>query len=176
MINDPSVITAADMITQVFSHIDKAEVENSSKLLGTWKSVVSKVHKYGEKLAAHTELIELKNGILLVETDHPGWIQILQLYSKFILIGLGRAVPELKISSLAFRLKGSDFSLCGKTYDEQIQEDRRKLSEKLEDQDRLVEKHENKAEKSNAESVDLSPELKEKLDNLKKSMLTNSSK
>ena len=85
MINDQSIITAADMITQVFSSIDKSSVENSSKLLGTWKNVLLKVHKYGERLAAHTELIDLKNGILLVETDHPGWIQIMQLYSKFIL-------------------------------------------------------------------------------------------
>ncbi|HAH62655.1 MAG TPA: hypothetical protein DCL73_11235 [Treponema sp.] len=176
MINDQSVITAADMITQVFSNIDKCDVENSSRLLGTWKSVVSKVHKYGEKLTAHTELIELKNGILLVETDHPGWIQILQLYSKFILTGLERAVPELKITSLAFRLKGSDFSLCAKTYDEQIQEDRRKLSEKLEAQDRQVEIHEKTAEKGSSGPVELPPELKARLDDLKKSMLTNSSK
>jgi hypothetical protein len=176
MIDDPSVITAADMITQIFSSIDKKDIDNSSRLLGTWKSVVSKVHKYGEKLSTHTELIELKNGILLIETDHPGWIQILQLYSKFILTGLERAVPELKISSLAFRLKGSDFSLCGKTYDDQIKEDRRKLSEKLESQGRQVEIHEETAEKGLSEPVELSPELKARLDDLKKSMLTNSSK
>ncbi|MCK9170495.1 MAG: DUF721 domain-containing protein [Treponema sp.] len=176
MIDDPSVITAADMITQVFSNIDKEDVDNSSKLLGTWKSVVSKVHKYGERLSTHTELIELKNGILLIETDHPGWIQILQLYSKFILTGLERAVPELKISSLAFRLKGSDFSLCGKTYDEQIREDRLKLSEKLETQGRQVEIHEKTAEKRISEPVELSPELRARLDDLRKSMLTNSSK
>jgi hypothetical protein len=176
MINEQSVITAADMITQVFSNIDKADAENSNRLLGTWKAVVSKIHKYGEKIAAHTELIELKNGVLLVETDHPGWIQIVQMYSKFILTGLERAVPELKISSLAFRLKGSDFSLCGKTYDEQIQEDRRKLSEKLEAQDRLLENHNKIEETSGAGQVELPPELKARLDDLKKNMLTNSSK
>ncbi|MFA6857165.1 MAG: DUF721 domain-containing protein [Treponema sp.] len=176
MIDDPSVITAADMITQVFSNIDKENVDNSSKLLGTWKSVVSKVHKYGEKLSSHTELIELKNGVLLIETDHPGWTQILQLYSKFILTGLEKAVPELKISSLAFRLKGSDFSLCGKTYDEQIKEDRRKLSEKLEAQNRQVEIHESLAEKNSFKPAEFPPELKARLDDLKKSMLTNSSK
>jgi hypothetical protein len=176
MINDMSVITAADMITQVFSNIDKEDVDNNNKLIGTWKSVISKVHKYGEKLSVHTELVELKNGILLIETDHPGWIQILQLYSKFILTGLGRAVPELKISSLAFRLKGSNSLLCGKTYDEQIQEDRRKLSEKLEAQDREVEVHVKGIEKSNSEPVIFPPELKARLDDLKNSMLTNTSK
>jgi Protein of unknown function (DUF721). len=176
MSNDPSVISASEMITQVFSNIDKSEADNSGRLFGTWKSVVSKVSKYGEKLAAHTDLVELKNGILLVETDHPGWIQILQLYSKFILTGLARAVPDLKISSLAFRLQGSDVSLCGKTYDEQISEDRRKLAEKLEEQDTLLESNAGAVKSRSTEPVTLPPELKAKLEDLKKSMLTNSSK
>jgi hypothetical protein len=173
MINDQSIITAADMITQVFSNIDKSSVENSSKLFGTWKNVLLKVHKYGERLAAHTELIDLKNGILLVETDHPGWIQIMQLYSKFILTGLQNALPELHILSLAFRLKGSDASLCGNSYDDQIREDRKVLSRKLEEEDKKLEISGRKTGKS---KVDLSPELKSKLDALKNSMLTNSSK
>jgi hypothetical protein len=173
MINEQSIITAADMITQVFSNIDKSSVENSSRLLGTWKNVVSKVHKYGERLAAHTELIDLKNGILLVETDHPGWIQIMQLYSKFILTGLQNALPELHILSLAFRLKGSDASLCGNSYDDQIREDRKSLSRKLEEEDKKLEVFGRKDGKG---KVDLSPELKAKLDALKNSMLTNSSK
>ena len=94
---EQNIVSAADMITSLFSNLDKKTLDQSGKLIDTWKKVVSKMRSssrdYGEQLCAHTNPVQFEKGVLLVEADHPGWIQILQLYSKFILTDyeIGRA-------------------------------------------------------------------------------------
>ena len=39
---------------------------------------------------------------------HPGWIQYLKFYQSFIIKGLKMENKDLKITSLAFRLKGKE--------------------------------------------------------------------
>jgi hypothetical protein len=58
----------------------------------------------GEKIAAHSKIAELNKSILLVEADHPGWIQILQTKQSSILDGVQRRFPDLSISGISFRL------------------------------------------------------------------------
>ena len=62
----------------------------------------------GERLASNTRVVDLKNGVLIIESDHPGWIQYLKFYQKFIIKGLAMESPDLKVQSLAFRLKGKE--------------------------------------------------------------------
>lgn len=106
MNNEP--MSAADIISKVFTNIDKASVENTNALFNAWRETVKKVNVYGEKLVAHTKIIDLKNSTLLVETDHPGWSQILQMNENFIIRGLNWKVPELAVKNLMIRLEGSD--------------------------------------------------------------------
>ena len=165
---EQNIVSAADMITSVFSNLDKKTLEESGKLIDTWKRVVSKVRSsgrdYGEQLCAHTNPVQFEKGVLLVEADHPGWIQILQLYSKFILTGLQRAVPELGVTTLSFKLKGSGAELCGKSYDEQVAEERRKMEKRYKT-------HYGEPDKKGArKGLSLSPELQAKLDALKVSI------
>lgn len=105
MNNEP--MSAADIISKVFTNIDKASVENTNALFNAWRETVKKVNVYGEKLVAHTKIIDLKNSTLLVETDHPGWSQILQMNENFIIRGLNWKVPELAVKNLMIRLEGS---------------------------------------------------------------------
>lgn len=105
-------LSGAQMITRVFKNISASDVEQSDTVFKAWKNTVSKISGNGEKLAAHSWPIELKNGILLVESDHPGWNQTLQFHKKFILTGLNRLSGGVKIESLAFRVKGSGASLA----------------------------------------------------------------
>jgi hypothetical protein len=46
----------------------------------------------------------MERGILLVEADHPGWVQILQTKQRALLASARRRFPELNIRSIAFRL------------------------------------------------------------------------
>jgi hypothetical protein len=60
---------------------------------------------YGEKLLAHCTVTSLKNGILGIETDHPGWSQLLHLHRGYLLCGLNRQLPDAHITAVTFRLK-----------------------------------------------------------------------
>ena len=81
----------------------KSTAENSER-----EDLINKRMPLGERLASNTRVLDLKNGVLIIESDHPGWIQYLKFYQNFIIKGLKMENPELKITSLAFRLKGKE--------------------------------------------------------------------
>ena len=129
------IISAADMMLQAAN----INIDSANEICSIWKKVVSGVHSsryesensekrmpIGERLAGNTRVIDLKNGVLLVETDHPGWIQYLRMYQKFIIKGLNMNLPDLKISTLAFRVTGQKVNLS-ESYNNQIQNERKKI-------------------------------------------------
>jgi predicted nucleic acid-binding Zn ribbon protein len=65
-----------------------------------WKDIA------GEALAAHSRLIDVQNGMLLVEVDHPGWLQMLQLRKTPLLEAARRAAPGTSIEGIRTRLAG----------------------------------------------------------------------
>jgi hypothetical protein len=64
----------------------------------SWKSIA------GLREAGHSRVAEVDKGVLIVEVDHPGWIQLLQLKQSSILATAQERFPELKLRSIAFRL------------------------------------------------------------------------
>ncbi len=169
------IISAADIMMQV-GNIGTSE---ANEICSVWKKVVSGVHSYkhesedsekripiGERLAGNTRVIDLKNGVLLVETDHPGWIQYLRMYQKFILTGLKMKLPDLKITNLAFRVTGEKVSLS-ESYENQLAKERKNMEAKLEKQEKELKKY----EKKNSTASTLPPELLAKFDNIRNSML-----
>jgi predicted nucleic acid-binding Zn ribbon protein len=52
--------------------------------------------------ADHSRIVELEKGIVFVETDHPGWLQIFQTKQGFLLSGIRRSFPD--ITGISFRL------------------------------------------------------------------------
>lgn len=95
------------------------------------KKIITGISNFGQNLYEHTSIVDIKNGILLLETDHPGWIQILQMNSSFIIRGLKMYAPELKISSLSYRLKGSNAQLCNVDYDKELKRESEKMNKKI---------------------------------------------
>jgi len=61
----------------------------------------------GEDMISHSTVKDLNNGILLVEADHPGWIQLLQLRKKKILKNVQKNYPDLDVVDIRFTLKNS---------------------------------------------------------------------
>jgi hypothetical protein len=60
-------------------------------------------------VAVHSRIRELERGVLLVETDHPGWVQILQTKQQELLSAVQRRYPDLDIRAIAFRLSREPF-------------------------------------------------------------------
>jgi hypothetical protein len=52
----------------------------------------------------HSRVRELERGILLVEADHPGWVQILQTRAPQILGAVRQRFPELDVRGISFVL------------------------------------------------------------------------
>lgn len=112
-----SISKSSEIIENIFSRIDKNEIAGSSSICNAWYDTLMSIKSFsrddtsvqvknGSQLADHSRIVDLKNGVLIVETDHPGRIQMFNFYSKYILNGIKQKVPELKINSIAYKLKG----------------------------------------------------------------------
>jgi len=90
--------------------LDKAR--SGAELFDSWERTVCEVWPHGEDqinedipaAAAHSRIRELERGVLIVEADHPGWIQILQTKQEELLRTIQRICPKQDIRSMAFRL------------------------------------------------------------------------
>lgn len=60
----------------------------------------------GETLGAHSRLLDVQEGFLQVEVDHPGWLQMGQLRKGAILEEARRTAPGARIEGIRFRLGG----------------------------------------------------------------------
>ncbi|MDR0638657.1 MAG: DUF721 domain-containing protein [Spirochaetaceae bacterium] len=56
------------------------------------------------KLHDHSKVRELDRQRLVIETDHPGWIQILQFRQRQLLAAAQRKFPALEIKKISFIL------------------------------------------------------------------------
>ena len=95
-----------------FSNIDKKRFEEKDSVENAWKKITTSIKNgskedIGAKLFSHSSLVDVKDGILLIETDHPGFIQLFRIHEMYILRGLKKFVPQLEIRCLSFRLRGS---------------------------------------------------------------------
>ena len=153
--NKSEVISCTDMILNTFSSIEKEAFNKNTKFISVWKKVV----------------IEIKNGILLIEADHPGWIQLFQMNSKFIVKGISMYAPEMDVKSLAFRLKGSNALLHNVDYDEVMSKEKEIMRKKYENDEKIIQDTVRKVE-NECTSYELPPELLSKFESMKSSVLT----
>ena len=177
------IISAADMMLRA-ANIDPSE---ANEICSVWRKVVSGVHSFkheaedserrmplGERLAGNTRVIDVKNGVILVETDHPGWIQYLRMYQKFIIKGLNMNLPAMKITSLAYRVAGEKVNLS-ESYENQVAKEKKEMAARIEKQEKELLKYGRKNEEKEGNSgSQLPPELLAKFDSIRQSMLTNS--
>jgi predicted nucleic acid-binding Zn ribbon protein len=93
------MIRAGDLLSAILPERDALDKAHEyHRLFSSWRAIA------GERLAAHSHLIELEHSVLLVEAEHPGWIQLLQMEQERLLSNARRLFPELGITGIAFRL------------------------------------------------------------------------
>lgn len=104
--DDSRARKASDLLSAILTPDVAAKADSWTRFFGSWAQAA------GENLAAHSRPVDLRNGIVFVEAEHPGWIQLLQMSQDAILGRLKRAFPELSITGIAFKL-AKDGSLPG---------------------------------------------------------------
>lgn len=164
--------SVAELLTNVFENIDAKQMNNTNSVVNAWKNIVLKIKPDGEKLAAHSRIIDLKNNILLVETDHPGWTQLLQMRRSYILKGLNLQFPELNITTIGFKLKGDNFETNNNQKKPSFESMDKIINERVKDADGYAKKYVKKDK--NTEKKEINPELQKSLDKLRNTILTNS--
>jgi predicted nucleic acid-binding Zn ribbon protein len=63
----------------------------------------------GAALARHTRLVDVQKGILLVEVDHPGWLQMLRLRQVGLLEAARRAAPGVGVDGIKARVRNESW-------------------------------------------------------------------
>ena len=70
------------------------------QLFSQWHLIV------GDSLAVHARLVDVRNGILIVEVDHPGWLQMFRLRQDALLEAARSAVPAVSLEGIRVRVGG----------------------------------------------------------------------
>lgn len=89
---------ASDVITALFNGFDPANMEKANAFSRSWRDLV------GEKIAAHSRVVDVDRGAVIVEVDHPGWSQQLHFRKAAVLSALSRGYPDLGIKTLVVRV------------------------------------------------------------------------
>jgi len=68
-----------------------------ARLFRGWEEIA------GPDLGVRSRVVEVENGVVMVEVDHPGWLQMLQLRKKALLEAARKAVPGARVDDLRGR-------------------------------------------------------------------------
>lgn len=97
---------AGDLFDDFYkTHFDPVTLEEARKtasVLSSWEALAA-----AAKIPAasdHSRVRELEHGVLVIEAEHPGWIQLLQTKQSQLLKLLQTGFPELEIRGISFCL------------------------------------------------------------------------
>ena len=82
----------------MFSESQQVMMRELGKFYGDWKTIA------GDRYYTHAKPVDIKNGILIIEVEHSGWISLIQFKAESIVKRMESKYPELKVKGVAFRL------------------------------------------------------------------------
>ena len=85
---------AADILRGLLGNEQAAIAGRWSAFFSGWEKLV------GTDIASHSRVIDVKRGVVIVEVDHPGWLQVLQMKREQILTGMKKSYPALGIENM----------------------------------------------------------------------------
>lgn len=88
------IIPLKDILNQFMDTLDYSEYNKEQKIENTWEKIA------GIKISSHSKIKEIKNEVLVIEVEHPGWIQYILLEKKNIIGRINKRFPELNIRDL----------------------------------------------------------------------------
>jgi len=97
--------TAGEILSAILDKETVKKAEQMGKLFSpsVWSELLDSC-KLSQGVS-HTRIAELEKTVLLVEADHPGWIQLLQTKQTELLDEVRRRFPEITFTGISFRLR-----------------------------------------------------------------------
>jgi hypothetical protein len=89
---------ASDIVNQFFSGISVSDIDDANQVIDIWKKTV------GEKIAAHSRILDVEKGSLIVEVDHSGWSQQIIFKKKSIVWAFSQSFPQFGINTIQIRV------------------------------------------------------------------------
>ena len=89
---------AGNLLSAFFERNNIQDTRGYVDFFQSWDKIV------GVDLAAHSDAVDIRNGALIIEVDHPGWMQRLHMQRERILKTLQSKYPGLGIRNLHFTL------------------------------------------------------------------------
>ena len=90
---------AGELLGSFFDRELMRSAQSYSEFFSAWKRIV------GDHIAAHSRIVELEKTVLVVEADHPGWIQLIQMRRTSILDAIRGQFPDLTVTAISIKLK-----------------------------------------------------------------------
>jgi hypothetical protein len=97
---DSRIKDVSSLLSAFFDEDKLRRGERYSDFFSSWSALV------GAKLAAHSRIVDVDKGLLIIEADHPGWIQLLQMRQSTILEAIAQRFPEFSLRGIVFRTTG----------------------------------------------------------------------
>ncbi|MDR2618837.1 MAG: DUF721 domain-containing protein [Treponema sp.] len=84
-------------------------IQATASLFSSWPAVAGDADIAAA--AAHSRIREFERGVILVEAEHPGWVQLLQTKQTRLLKAVRGRFPELEVRGVSFCLSREPISL-----------------------------------------------------------------
>jgi predicted nucleic acid-binding Zn ribbon protein len=91
-----------DVLSAFFDEDTLKKAKGYGDLFSSWGSLTAKCGI--PQAAAHSRISGLEKSLLLVEADHPGWVQILQTKQKELLEEVQKQFPGFFTTGIVLRL------------------------------------------------------------------------
>jgi hypothetical protein len=101
---DSRIKSASELLSTFFDADMAAKGREYSGFSRSWRTIA------GPRLGEHTKPVDIRHGILIIEAEHQGWMQLLQMEQDRLLEDIGRNYADLGIRGIAFRLSNGSLS------------------------------------------------------------------
>ncbi|GHV85594.1 hypothetical protein AGMMS50230_12020 [Spirochaetia bacterium] len=104
MYNGGTVKKAGDLLASILDERSLKKAKEYGVLFSSavWSSLLESCSL--SQGFSHSRIVELERTVLLIEADHPGWVQLLQMKQNRLLEVIQRRFPELALTGISFRL------------------------------------------------------------------------
>ena len=101
-----SIKKAGDLLSSLLNeNFNPQTLKNARITAGLFTSWSDMTKDAGISAAGdHCRIRDLERGVLFIEADHPGWVQILQTKQDFLLKSFQKKFPQLHIQGISFCL------------------------------------------------------------------------